>query len=112
MSRSARSLRETIRDELFTTYEFDPAKRYDIQTYLHRFLNEVCFYGDIVHIFTTNYDYVIEEGLRDSEKYAVVDGFRLQHGVNEWDPSTFDEPPVRPKEAVKYRAKVYCQTCC
>jgi hypothetical protein len=90
------SLRTTIRNELFSTYEFDPKKRLAIRRTIEDILNAICGEkSNIIHVFTTNYDSVIEEGLSDSQRYIYTDGFdysrRGQPAV--WSRRKFDELP-------------------
>jgi hypothetical protein len=88
----AESLREQIRVQLFKEYEFTDERRQDIQKRLETVLPRV-YSGNanVIDIFTTNYDSVIEKGLGRSLSYETVDGFREVKGEPaEWDPTVFE----------------------
>jgi hypothetical protein len=93
----ATSLRKKIRNELFNQYEFDPDRRTEIKRRLEETLEAIwadkC---DLVHLFTTNYDSVVEEGLSGS-RYVCRDGFTdlrpSQPAI--WRPTILDAPIFR-----------------
>jgi len=90
---TATLLRASIRDELFRLYEFDPDKRDTIQSSYEELLDDMCGNADCIHVFTTNYDSVVEEGLINSEKYLVIDGFRRKNsGAALWDSRILTRP--------------------
>lgn len=91
-SQIAASLRRIVRDELFIEYRFKLEKWEQILRVYEDVLNALSSQGDIIHVFTTNYDSVVEEGLLHSNNYAAADGFRTgASGMGEWDPRVFDE---------------------
>lgn len=93
----ATSLRKRIRNELFIQYEFDPKKRPEIQRLLEETLNAICGdEWDLVHLFTTNYDSVLEEGL-SNPGYVIRDGFTQVRPSQPttWNPRVFDDSIFR-----------------
>lgn len=84
-----------IRDELFNQYNFDTTKQQQIRKRLDDLLAWVHSKDDnVINVFTTNYDSVVERGLATSDTYEVVDGFRdTPLEPAEWDPSLFDAVP-------------------
>ena len=89
-AQNSHSLRRLVRDDLFKTYEFDPSKRNSIQARYEDILEEICGNADYVHVFTTNYDSVFEEGLANSTRYAIRDGFlRSNSGPAVWTSGMF-----------------------
>lgn len=92
----ATSLRDGIRAQLFRQYEFDPQKRTKIQQELEKTLDLICSEGaNLVNVFTTNYDSIVEEGLTLSEKYSYADGFAPRRGQAAiWNRRLFDDPKL------------------
>ena len=98
---TAALLRARIRDELFRLYEFDPDKRGTIQSSYEGLLDDMCGNADCMHVFTTNYDSVVEEGLVNSEKYLVIDGFRRRDS----GPAIWDSRILRHPKRIQRRKK-------
>jgi hypothetical protein len=96
------SLRATIRNELFNAYEFNPNKRPEIRRSIEDILNVICGEkSNVIYVFTTNYDSLVEEGLTDSQTYAYFDGFDyLRYGQPAvWNGARFDVlPPAYTKQ--------------
>jgi hypothetical protein len=70
----ASSLRLTTHDELFRQYQFEPSKHREISQVLKATLDFVAQDADVVHLFTTNYDSIVERGLSGSD-WTALDGF-------------------------------------
>ena len=90
-----RSLRETIQDTIFDVYQFRPKSAENFQLYGQFFstLASITRAREL-HVYTTNYDRIIEEfGVRN-DGYQVVDGFQHDEKTGRylWKPSSFDSP--------------------
>jgi hypothetical protein len=90
-----RTLREEIEDVIFDVYQFRP-----------EIVDKFRLYGQLFstiasatkarehHIYTTNYDKIIEEFCTRTEGYQIVDGFEYDSKIRSilWKPSLFNSP--------------------
>jgi hypothetical protein len=82
----ARSLRDQLRTEVFRTYSWRPQLRDKFELYDTLFS---VLKSNVLEVFTTNYDRVIEEYCAHSASVALQDGFvhHARRRVWEWDPA-------------------------
>jgi hypothetical protein len=88
----AEVLRRQVREELFKTYGFEMEKGDPIKRRFETIFGRVHSGNQTrIHVFTTNYDSIIEKSLVHSDSFEVVDGFReRQHDTAIWEPAIFD----------------------
>lgn len=87
---SAKILRELIHESIFEIYQFTKERSHKLTLYdqLFRILGE----QEEHHIYTTNYDRIIEQFSADFLDFELIDGFTRNHKMRRdlWDPKSFD----------------------
>ena len=86
------SLREGIQDSIFGVYQFRPEYVSRLGPYSQLFATFVS--GKEHHIYTTNYDRIVEAFCAGTEGYQVRDGFEYDPKTRTslWKPRSFDSP--------------------